>query len=141
MASTPNYPSSLELVGKQMLPADSTTVTTLVPADADNDRRIDVLSLQTNNTSNVVLALFLSDGTTDFKVGEVVIPLQAGDADAVPVANGLDPSYLPWMPQDAGNYYIPLPAGTAVKGSLGAALSTGKSLDCTFVLAKYEADA
>ena len=141
MASTPTYPSSLEFVGKQLTSTDSTNEVTLIAADAAIDRRIDMLSLQTINTSNTVVAVFLNDGTTDFKIGEIVVLAQAGDSDSVPAASGLDPNYLPFLPQDAGNYYLPLPAGTAVKISLNTALASGKTLDATATLSKYEADA
>lgn len=141
MATRANYPSRQELVGAQLTQTDSTNKITLVAADANVERKLEVMSFQTTNASNTIVALFLNDGSNDFKVGEIIVYAQAGDADNTPVANGLDAGFLPWLPYDAGNCYIPMPKGVALKIALNSALGSGKTLDAMAILTRYDQDA
>lgn len=63
--------------GVQFTSADTTSKKTLVTAGADGTR-IDSIPCSTNDTAAVNLAFYLSDGSTDFYIGNVTLAAGSG---------------------------------------------------------------
>ena len=141
MASRPNYPSRQEMVGAQITSTDGTNKVTLIAADADVERKIEVMSFVTNSAANTQFGLYLSDGTNDYQITGLIVYASAGSDGTVAPGNGLDLGDSPWLPNDGGNPYIPLPKGTSLKLAMSSALASGKTLDMMAILTRYDPDA
>jgi len=76
-----------------------------------------------------VLQLWVNDGTTDFLLGAVNIPLRSGDTGAVAAIDLLGGTLLPSLPYDAnGKRIIPLPAGYILKVNSQVAVSATREI-------------
>lgn len=95
----PIFPNSVALTGITFLPADTTVakVFVLAPADGQNIASIGVTS---TDTSAVILVLTLNDGSSDFIIGEVTIPIGAGTDGSTPAVNLLSSGDMPFFQAD-----------------------------------------
>jgi hypothetical protein len=110
-----NFTQNIKLSGAKILPADTTSLVTLFTAGA-NDTTVKAINVQSTDTVARVLQLWVNDGTTDFLLGAVTIPLNSGNTGAVAAIDLLGGTLLPSLPYDAnGKRILPLPAGYILK--------------------------
>jgi hypothetical protein len=123
-----NFTQNIKLSGAKILPADTTSLVTLFTAGA-NDTTVKAINVQSTDTVARVLQLWVNDGTTDFLLGAVNIPLRSGDTGAVAAIDLLGGTLLPSLPYDAnGKRIIPLPAGYILKVNSQVAVSATREI-------------
>jgi hypothetical protein len=107
-------------VPKQFTSADTTAKKTIVTGDTDGTR-IDSIMCSSNDTAAINLAFYLNDGSTDWYIGNVVVPLSSG--------------YLAIARVDAITTLAPLlgyltvPSGYTLKCNCVATMTAAKVLD------------
>jgi len=127
-----NFTQSVKLSGVKILPADTTTLKTLFTAGTD-DSIVKAINVQSTDTAARVVNLYVNDGTTDFLIGAVNVPLNSGNTGAVAAIDLLGGTLLPSLPYDAnGKRILPLPAGYVVKVSSQTTVTAAREI--TFVL-------
>ena len=111
--------------------ATSTTEADIIDVDATLDRRIDCISIATDDTAVSLFNLYLSDGTNDFPLTNVPVSITAGATalGATAPVNVLAHANLASFVQadSAGNKFMNLPKGWKLRGKFNAALTTGKT--------------
>jgi len=89
----------------QILPADTTDKKIIYTAGADGGA-VTQLSASTDDTSQVIAEISVSDGTTEVKLGEVVIPAGSGTDGSSPSKNLLDVAAMPGSLQADGSLLL-----------------------------------
>lgn len=131
-STTLNFTQNVKLSGVKILPADTTTLKTLFTAGTD-DSIVKAINVQSTDTAARVVNLYVNDGTTDFLIGAVNVPLNSGNTGAVAAIDLLGGTLLPSLPYDAnGKRILPLPAGYIVKVSSQTTVTAAREI--TFVL-------
>lgn len=104
----------------QFTSADTTTKKTLCTGAADGTR-IDQIQCCSNDTAAINLAFYMGDGTTDFYIGNVNIPIGAGytTVSAVDAISLLAPILG----------YLWIPSGATLKCNCVATMTAAKALD------------
>jgi len=126
-----NFTQNLKLSGVKILPADTTTLKTLFTAGS-NDSVVKSINVQSTDTAARVVNLYVNDGTTDFLIGAVNIPLSSGNNGTAATIDLLGGTLLPSLPYDAnGKRIIPLPAGDILKVSCQTTVTATREI--TFV--------
>lgn len=96
----------------QILPADTTTLKTLVTGSADGSKITAVIATSSDTAARDITIGITRSGTF-FPLGTITIPITAGQIAATPAMNILDISKIPGLPFDSdGNPYIFLADGT-----------------------------
>jgi hypothetical protein len=130
-STTLNFTQNVKLSGAKILPADTTTLKTLFTAGS-NDSVVKAINVQSTDTAARVVQLTVNDGSTDFLIGSVNIPLRSGDNGTAATVDLLGGTLLPSLPYDAnGKRIIPLPAGYILKVNSQATVTADKVI--TFV--------
>lgn len=75
--TSPIFSATPHVSGAQFTSADTTTKKTLLTAAA-NGTRIDGITVCTNDTAAAPLAFYINDGTTDYYLGVVPVPIGSG---------------------------------------------------------------
>jgi hypothetical protein len=126
-----NFTKNLKLSGVKILPADTTTLKTLFTAGAD-DSVVKSINVQSTDTAARIVQLSVNDGTNDFLIGAVNIPLRSGDTGLVAAIDLLGGTLMPSLPYDAnGKRILPLPAGYILKVNSQSTVTAAKEI--TFV--------
>ena len=127
-----NFTQNIALSGVKILPADTTTLKTLFTAGV-NDSVVKAINVQSTDTAARVVNLYVNDGTTDFLIGSVNVPLSSGNTGTAATIDLLGGALMPSLPYDAnGKRIIPLPAGYIVKVSSKTTITAATEI--TFVL-------
>jgi hypothetical protein len=95
-----NFTQNVKLSGAKILPADTTSLVTLFTAGT-NDSIVKAINVQSTDTAARVVQLWVNDGSNDFLIGAVNIPLRSGDTGAVAAIDLLGGTLLPSLPFDA----------------------------------------
>lgn len=123
-----NFTQNLKLSGVKILPADTTTLKTLFTAGS-NDSVVKAINVQSTDTAAKIVNLYVNDGTTDFLIGAVNIPLNSGNTGAVAAIDLLGGTLMPSLPYDAnGKRILPLPAGDSLKVSVQATVTASREI-------------
>jgi hypothetical protein len=111
-----NFTQNIVLSGAKIALADGQTPKTLFTAGA-NDSVVKAINVQSSDTATArVVVLTVNDGTTDYILGAVNIPLNSGNTGAIATVDLLGGTLLPSLPYDAnGKRILPLPAGYVLK--------------------------
>ena len=126
-----NFTQTSKLSGVKILPADTTALKTLFTAGS-NDAIVKAINVQSTDTAARVVQLSVNDGTTDFLIGSVNIPLRAGDNGTAATIDLLGGTLMPSLPYDAnGKRVLLLPAGYILKVNSQATVTAAKEI--TFV--------
>jgi hypothetical protein len=124
-------------VGVTFENADGTTIKTLIAAGAD-DSNVVVFSITSSDTAARDILLYKQIGGTDYLIGHVDIPANAGFNGTVNRVNGLNSSNLPGTRVDAaGNRYIKLAAGTTLRAAMKVAVTTAQTITVNLVLEDF----
>ena len=126
-----NFTQSLKLSGVKILPADTTALKTLFTAGS-NDSVVKAINVQSTDTAARVVNLYVNDGTTDFLVGAVNVPLSSGNTGSAATIDLLGGTLLPSLPYDSnGKRVLPMPAGYVLKVSSQTTVTATREI--TFV--------
>lgn len=106
--------------GVVIAPADTTTKKDLVTGDADGTR-IDSIMVSSNDTAARDLAFYLYDGTTDFYIGNVPVPLGTGYTNVARI------DAITILAPILG--YLWLPSAYKIKVNAVATLTAAKQID------------
>jgi len=126
-----NFTQNIKLSGATIVPADTTTLKTLFTAGT-NDAIVKAINVQSTDTAARVVQLWVNDGSTDFLIGSVNIPLRSGDNGTAATIDLLGGTLMPSLPYDSsGKRILPLPAGYILKVNSQATVTSAKEI--TFV--------
>jgi hypothetical protein len=126
-----NFTQNVKLSGAKITPTETTTLVTLFTAGT-NDSVVKAINVQSTDTAARVVQLWVNDGSTDFLIGSVNIPLRSGDNGTAASVDLLGGTLTPSLPYDAnGKRVLPVPAGYILKVSSQATVTADKTI--TFV--------
>lgn len=111
--------------------ASSTSEIDLLPVDASYDRRVDCITIATDDTAVALFNLYITDGTNDYQVTNIPTAITAGTTalGATPPTNILGHANMAGLVQSdsAGNKFLIIPRGCVLRGKFNAALTSGKT--------------
>jgi len=129
VTATPIFIQTPQSFGVQIQNSDSTNKKTIYTAGA-NGSVIESLFVTSTDTADEDVILYVNDGTTDFQIGRIKVPLNSGNTNAVPTLDLMRHSQLPFFESDnAGNRVLKLKASHILKVAAAAAITSGKFLN------------
>lgn len=119
--TAPVFVASPHVSGSQFTSTDTTTKKTLLTAGG-NGTRIDGILCSTNDTTTVNLAFYINNGSIDFYIGNVNLPIGAGytTIPRVDAMSTLEPTNLK---------ALVIPAGYILKANCVATMTGAKTTD------------
>jgi hypothetical protein len=133
------FPQKVQSWAVQILPADTTTLKTLVTAGSNGSIIESLMVTNTDSTVAYTYQVFANDGATSHLLGSANIPVSAGNVPATNAAvDILRSGNLPGLPVDAnGNFVIYLPSGWTLKVAVTVTVTAAKVIDSTAMGADY----
>jgi hypothetical protein len=111
-----------------LLQSADTTLAKLCYTAGANDSDVKAIVAITSDTTTVNVQLFVCRGGTDYIIGTVNLPVQAGNLGTVPGIDLLNATAIPGLPLDnVGKRYLPLKTGDTLKVSCQATMTAGKT--------------
>lgn len=124
MVATPFFPQLPKSYTKQIVAADTTTTVDVFTA-ATNGTRIDAIAVTMTFATAVDLLLYINNGTTDFLLGRIQIPVSSGNTNSAPTVFPLNSNQLSGLCVDGfGNPYLFLTGGFKLRASVSATLTS-----------------
>ena len=120
----PIFQKAPKVSGITIVDTDTTTLKTSFTAGTEG-ALVDNVSVTSDDTSAVTLVISINDGTTDFLIGEVVVPIGAGTDGTTPAVNLFDANALPFLQEGGG---IPLNANFLLKVNAKATVTAAKTV-------------
>lgn len=136
MATTLNFTSVPFTKVTQFTPADTTTTKDILPVNATKDRRVYGITVYTDESAAKDLYLYISDGTTTWRLSTVNIPINSGNTNAiVPVDIFSSTQVSPFVKnRDAsGAPYLHIPATWSVRASYGTTMTAAKTANIVII--------
>lgn len=120
-----------------LLPAHGTALQLLYTASSD-DAIVKSLMARSSDTAPMNVVIAISDGVSDYPLGTVAVPANAGNTGAIAAVDLLSGALLPGLPYDnSGKRILPLAAGTILKVGTLVAITAGKQINITSVIEEY----
>lgn len=114
---------------QQILPADTTTLKTLVTAGVNGSRVNSIVVAMTDTTTRDV-QIWLTRSAVNYLLGTVNIPLSAGNTNAAPSVNILGNAQIPGLAFDSnGNPYLDLFAADVLAFACTGTVTAAKSIN------------
>lgn len=119
VTATPIFPQSILSSPVQFNSSTSISTPTTILAAQTNGCKLEAIMVSSTNATPVVFALYVNVSSTNYLMGQVNIPANAGNSATIPAVNILDAltsgsSLLP-LPKDAnGNPYLYLSSSTTL---------------------------
>lgn len=107
MANRPIFPDTIQNAALDIENADGTTIQDLVTAGT-NGSRINSISATSTDTAAVDIYVYYHDGSTDYILSRVTIPITAGTDGSTPPVSIFNSTDFPFLADDL-SYYL---AGT-----------------------------
>lgn len=115
MTATPVFPQTIKTNVAQILPADTTSLKTLVTPGA-NGTRVDNIIVSSTDTSAKDLQFVITVSATDYVVGTLSIPANSGFTNAVPLVSVFAHSqFIAFNTDVNGNKHMYLANGAVLK--------------------------
>ena len=128
MTATPVFPQTIKTNVAQILPADTTTLKTLITAPA-NGVRVDSILISSTDTSARDLQLVVTISSVDYVLGTLQIPANAGFTNAVPTVGAFQHSQLVGLNTDVnGNKFLFLASGATLKVKALTTVTAAKAI-------------
>jgi len=118
--TSPIFEAAVRDLGIQFTSADTTTKKSL-GSIGSNGTRIDSIMVSTNDTTAVNLAFYINDGSTDFYIGVVNVPIGSGYTTVARV------EAIATLAPILG--YLVLPTGYTLKAACVATMTAAKTTD------------
>ncbi len=114
------------------------TIKTLVTAGA-NDSVVKAINIRSDETANArVIDLIYYDGTTNYYLGAVNVPVNSGFSGSVASVDALSSTLFPGLPIDSsGKRILPMKAGHLLKVSNQSQIASGKTVTITALVEDY----
>lgn len=108
-------------------------------AVAANGAKVTAVILSTDDgTAAHDVGIFLTRSGTDYLLGTVNVPINAGNSASVPGVSGLDVAIIPGLPIDNdGQAYLLLEDGDLLKATFATALTAGKRINAVVIGADF----
>ena len=114
------------------------TATTILAADSVNEQRVSAITVSTIDTADHDLTLYINDGSVDFQLGIVKIPLSSGNTNAIFPVDVIAALSTVFREKDnAGISFFNLKKGYSLKAKLSA-VTSAKSYNVLVMGAKYD---
>ena len=125
--ATPVFPQTISnFSAVQILPADTTTLKTIVTPGA-NGCKVENILVQSTDTSAKDLVLVVTKGGTDFPLATISIPANSGNTNALIPISLFQHAMLVGLNIDAfGNKYLYLGNGSVLKAKVATTVTTAK---------------
>jgi hypothetical protein len=130
MANRPIYPGEIKNEAVTILPADTTVAKDLITAGA-NGARINFISAVTDDTTAVDLVVNYNDGSNDYPIALVNIPIGSGTNGTDPPVSVLNATDMPFLGEDLSYY---LEAGDKITVAASATVTADKTV---YLVASY----
>lgn len=129
MTPTPVFPQTISnFSAVQILPADTTTLKTLVTPGA-NGCKIENILVHSTDTSAKDLVLVVTKGGTDFPLATLSIPANSGNTNALIPISLFQHAMLVGLNTDAfGNKYLYLGSGSVLKAKVATTVTAAKAI-------------
>ena len=115
MSSTPTLPTNVKNGVVTIVPADTTSLKTILTTDG-TFWRVTSISVCSDDTSNRTLSFYAGIGGTDYLIGSVTIPTLAGTDGAVAAVNVMGSTMWQAAIYDAfANRVLPLDTSVTLK--------------------------
>jgi hypothetical protein len=132
-----NFTQNIKLTGAKILPADASALVTLFTAGT-NDSVVKAINVQSTDTAARVVQLWVNDGTTDFLIGAVNVPLNSGNTGTAAAIDLLGGTLMPSLPYDSnGKRILPLPAGYTLKVNSQSTVTAAREITFTCMAEDY----
>ena len=131
MVATPVFEQTPQNWVVQILPADTTTLKTLVTG-ASTGTRVYSINVTSTDTSARDVLVYITSGSPaiDYLLGTLSIPITAGFTNAIPSVSILTSSQISSLPYDSnGNRFILIENGAVLKVAAGTTVTAAKSLN------------
>lgn len=126
--ATPIFPQTIRNDKQTILPADTTSVKSVVVAGS-NGTKIEALNVSMTDTTTRDIQLYVTISATNYLLGTVNIPLSSGNTNAVPSVDILRSSQLPSLAYDSnGNKYLYLASGSTLSVACTTTVTTAKQI-------------
>lgn len=140
MATTLNFTSTPFTRVTQFTATDTTVTKDILPVNATKDRRVYGITVYTDESAAKDIFLYISDGTTTWRLSTIAIPLNSGNTNAiVPVDVFSSTQIAPFIKnRDAsGAPYLHIPATWSVRASYGATMTAAKIANIVIIGETY----
>lgn len=126
--ATPIHPQTVKGLVAQILPADASTLKTLVTG-ATNGTKIESINVTSTDTTTRDIAIWMTISAVSYLLGTVNIPITAGNTNAIPSVDILRSLQIPSLAFDAyGNKYLYVPSGATLQVSSLSTVTAAKAL-------------
>jgi hypothetical protein len=127
LSNLPFFPQALNSDKQTFLPADTTTIKA-VSAAATNGSKVSMLQAVSTDTTARDVILYVTISAVSYPIGQISIPITAGQLNSAPTINLLNSSQLQ-LPLDAnGNPYLYLGPGATLSASAATTVTTAKQI-------------
>lgn len=128
MTATPVFPQTIKTNVAQILPADTTSLKTLVTPGA-NGTRVDNIIVSSTDTSAKDLQFVITVSATDYVVGTLSIPANSGFTNAVPLVSVFAHSqFIAFNTDVNGNKHMYLANGAVLKVKALTTVTAAKAI-------------
>ena len=128
VTATPIFPQLILSPAVQILPADTTTLKTLVTAGSDGTI-VNELLITSTDTSARDLAVYVTISSVDYLIGTVSIPANSGFTNAVPTVGFFDSTQTTSLQSDNnGHKFLMLGSGAVLKVKTLTTVTTAKAI-------------
>lgn len=128
VVSTPVFPQTVITSVAQILPADTTTLKTLI-TPGSNGSRIDAILVSSTDTSAKDLQFVLTISSVDYVLGTLSIPANSGFTNSVPLVSVFAHSQFVALNTDVnGNKHMFLANGAVLKVKALSTVTTAKAI-------------
>jgi hypothetical protein len=128
VTATPIFPQVVNGSITQFANADGTTAKSLYAAGTNGSAIYSIL-VATNSASAVDAILGIYNGSTNYPIAIVSIPITAGYLDTVPSISYLAQSQVPLQVDAFGNPFLSLQSGYSIYMAMGTTLSSPKVMN------------
>lgn len=134
VTATPIFPQAIRGVITQFTNTDSTTAKSVFAAGS-NGSKVENIMVSSSDTTARDLILGIYNGTTNFAIGIVSIPITAGTVDSTFSVDYLrstqfgGQTYMGFNYDPNGNKYLYLPSGFSLYMNVGVAVTSAKAIN------------
>lgn len=128
--ATPIFPQNIKNGAVQILPADTTTLKTLITPSA-NGARVDSLLVSSTDTTARDLQLYVTKDAVDYLIGTISIPANTGNTNALVMINAFAHTNIgPFLTNDLnGNKVLFLESGSVLKAKTLTTVTAAKAVN------------
>lgn len=131
--TSPIFVLTVNNKGVTFVNADGTTAKDIFVAGA-NGSRVGSVAATTTDTSNNLVILYIYDGSTAYRVGEITVTAASGTDGSTAAVNLLSLSTCPWLNSDGS---VTLPSGWKLQAAVSSAVTAAKTLTLVSLGADY----